>query len=233
MQTILLRSPKHLLAWLLTHVPGPICSSQTMCRCSRPWSRTQIWLAGKDWSSNFFAFRSLFLSFSLSLFLSLSLSLSLSHTHTHTHTHTCTHARMHAWTPQEVKLWMKEKLRPTMCCFERSVVSLGALLGPLGQRQSKEPMPSDASFFFHKDAIDSTLLSCLCVCLCLCLFCRCVCHNEKSARRMASMTSNTNDTSSKLQQAQRKENYNKRKRPVSSVDHCHPYRRKKRREAVY
>ena len=62
----------------------------------------------------------------------------------------------------------------------------------------------------------------------------CVCHNEKkSARRMASTTSDTDDTSSKQQQAQRKENYNKSKRPVSSVDHCHPYRRKKRREAVY
>ena len=55
----------------------------------------------------------------------------------------------------------------------------------------------------------------------------CVCHNEKkSARRMASTTSDTGDTSSKQQQAQRKENYNKIKRPVSSVDHCHPYRRK-------
>ena len=47
---------------------------------------------------------------------------------------------------------------------------------------------------------------------------------KKSARRMAS---NTGDTSSKQQQAQRKENYNKSKRPVSSVDHCHPYRRKR------
>ena len=61
----------------------------------------------------------------------------------------------------------------------------------------------------------------------------CVCHNEKSARRMASTTSDTGDTSSKQRQAQRKENYNKRKRPVSSVNHYHPYRRKKRREAVY
>ena len=63
---------------------------------------------------------------------------------------------------------------------------------------------------------------------------RCVCVTmKKSARRMASTTSDTGDTSSKQQQAQRKENYNKSKRPVSSVDHCHPYRRKKRREAVY
>ena len=31
----------------------------------------------------------------------------------------------------------------------------------------------------------------------------------------------------------KKKNYNKSKRPVSSVDHCHPYRRKKRREAVF
>ena len=44
---------------------------------------------------------------------------------------------------------------------------------------------------------------------------------------MASTTSDTGDTSSKQQQAQCKENYNKSKRPVSSVDHCHPYRRKR------
>ena len=70
-----------------------------------------------------------------------------------------------------------------------------------------------------------------CVPVCVCV---CVCHNEKrGARRMASTTSDTGDTSSKQQQAQRKENYNKSKRPVSSVDHCHPYRRKKIREAVY
>ena len=62
----------------------------------------------------------------------------------------------------------------------------------------------------------------------------CVCVTmKKGARRMANTTSDTGDTSSKQQQAQCKENYNKRKRPVSSVDHCHPYRRKKRREAVY
>ena len=75
---------------------------------------------------------------------------------------------------------------------------------------------------------------CVCVCVCVCVrVCVCVCvTKKKSARRMASTTSDTGDTSSK-QRAQRKENYNKRKRPVSSVDHCHPYRRKKRREAVY
>ena len=54
------------------------------------------------------------------------------------------------------------------------------------------------------------------------LHCVCVSQWKKSARRMASTTSNTGDTSSKQQQAQRKENYNKSKRPVSSVDHCHP-----------
>ena len=68
---------------------------------------------------------------------------------------------------------------------------------------------------------------CVCVCVCVCV------TMKKSARRMASTTSDTGDASRKQQQAQRKENYNKRKRPVSSVDHCHPYRRKKRREAVY
>ena len=85
---------------------------------------------------------------------------------------------------------------------------------------------------------------CVCVCVCVCVrACVCVrvrvrayvraCHNEKSARRNASTTSDTGDTSSKQQQAQRKENCNMSKRPVASVDHCHPYRRKKRREAVY
>ena len=58
--------------------------------------------------------------------------------------------------------------------------------------------------------------------------CVCVSQWKKSARRMASTTSDVGDTSSKQQQAQHKQKYNKRKRPVSSVDHCHPYRRKKR-----
>ena len=70
----------------------------------------------------------------------------------------------------------------------------------------------------------------VCVCVCVCV---CVTMKKGGARRMASTTSDTGDTSSKQQQAQCKENYNKSKRPVSSVDHCHPYRRKKRREAVY
>ena len=40
--------------------------------------------------------------------------------------------------------------------------------------------------------------------------CVCVCVTmKKSARRMASTTSDTSDTSSKQQQAERKENYNK------------------------
>ena len=68
---------------------------------------------------------------------------------------------------------------------------------------------------------------CVCVCVCVCVLCVCV-TMKKSARQMASMTSDTGDTSSKQQQAQCKENYNKSKRPVSSVDHCHPYRRKRR-----
>ena len=73
----------------------------------------------------------------------------------------------------------------------------------------------------------------VCMCGCMCVY-MCVCVTmKKSARQMASTTSDTGDTSCKQQQAQRKENYNKSKRPVSSVDHCHPYRRKKRREAVY
>ena len=48
---------------------------------------------------------------------------------------------------------------------------------------------------------------------------------------MASTTSDAGDTLSKQQQAQRKENYNKSKRPVSSVDYCHPYRRKKEKRS--
>ena len=50
---------------------------------------------------------------------------------------------------------------------------------------------------------------------------------KKSARRNASTTSDTSDTSSKQQQSQRKENYNKSKRPVSSVDHRHPTEEKR------
>ena len=50
----------------------------------------------------------------------------------------------------------------------------------------------------------------------------CVSQWKESARRMASTTSDTGDTSSKQQRAQHKEKYNKSKRPVSSVDHCHP-----------
>ena len=82
----------------------------------------------------------------------------------------------------------------------------------------------DHRFLTARDQVNSTVRACVCVCVC-------VCHNEKSARRMASTTSDTGDTSSKQQQAQRKENYNKRKRPVSSVDHCHPYRRKKEKRS--
>ena len=46
-----------------------------------------------------------------------------------------------------------------------------------------------------------------------------------STRRMAGTVSDTGDTSSKWQQAQRKEKYNDSERPVSSFDRCHPYRR--------
>ena len=73
-------------------------------------------------------------------------------------------------------------------------------------------------------SVDVCVFVCVHVCVCVTI--------KKSARQMASTTSDTGDTSSKQQQAQRKENY-KRKRPFSSVDHCHPCRRKKRREAVY
>ena len=45
---------------------------------------------------------------------------------------------------------------------------------------------------------------------------------------MASTASDTGDTSSKQQQAQRKEKCNNSKKPASSVDHCHPYRRKEK-----
>ena len=51
---------------------------------------------------------------------------------------------------------------------------------------------------------------------------------------MASATSDTGNTSSKQQQAQRKQKYNKRKkRPVSSVDQCHPHRRKRTQRSSY
>ena len=63
--------------------------------------------------------------------------------------------------------------------------------------------------------------------------CVCVSQWKKSARRMESTTSDTGDTSSKQQQAQRMQKYTKRKRPVSSVDHCHPYIRKNREEKQF
>ena len=67
--------------------------------------------------------------------------------------------------------------------------------------------------------------------VCVCVragVCVCACTMKESAIRMASTTNDTGDISSKKQHAQRKENYNKSKRPVSSVNHCHSYRRKKR-----
>ena len=53
---------------------------------------------------------------------------------------------------------------------------------------------------------------------------------KKSARRMASTTSDTGDTSSKQQQAQREEDYNKSKRPVSLFDKL---QKKKREEKQF
>ena len=59
---------------------------------------------------------------------------------------------------------------------------------------------------------------CVCVCVCGCVWVLCV-TMKGSARRMASETCDIGKTSSKQLQAQRKEKYNKSKRPVSSVDH--------------
>ena len=54
-----------------------------------------------------------------------------------------------------------------------------------------------------------------------------MCHNEKKCQ-----TNGKHDqrySSSRKHTA--KENYKKSKRPVSSVDHCHPYRRKKEKRS--
>ena len=63
------------------------------------------------------------------------------------------------------------------------------------------------------------------VCVCVCdAVCVCVCQNEKKCQANGKHDKRHRrtggSTSSKQQQAQRKENY-KRKRPVSSVDYCH------------
>ena len=66
---------------------------------------------------------------------------------------------------------------------------------------------------------------CVHVCVCVCV---CVCHNEKKCQTNVQARQVTPCvTSSKQQHAQRKENYNKSKRCVSSVDHCHRLQKKK------
>ena len=55
----------------------------------------------------------------------------------------------------------------------------------------------------------------------------CVTMKNESPTGTESMTSDTGDDTSKQQQPQRKEIFNKGKRPVSPIDHCHPNGRKK------
>ena len=77
------------------------------------------------------------------------------------------------------------------------------------------------------------LCFCVCVCVYMCVHvcvhvCVCVTLKKKVPDEcMASTTDKRYRRFFKQQQAQRKENDNKSKRPVSSVDHCHPYRRKR------
>ena len=79
-----------------------------------------------------------------------------------------------------------------------------------------------------------SVCACVRVCVCVCVrayvgvhACMCMCHNKKKvpgewqARQMIPAASTTVT----------QEKYNKSKRPFSSVDHYHPYRRKK--EAVH
>ena len=115
------------------------------------------------------------------------------------------------------------------------VIIAPSIRRPRGSSDDKGLLPRLAVGVGAPQAINRCVCS-VCVCVCVVCVCVCVCMcvtMKKSARRMASTTSDTGDTSSKQQLAQRKENYNKSKRPVSSVDHCHPHRRKERREAVY
>ena len=89
---------------------------------------------------------------------------------------------------------------------------------------------------------------CVCVCVCVCVSEKdldkilCVCvrahervhHNEKKVpNKIATTTSDTSDTSRNQQQAQCKGKVNMKKAAgfFLSVNHCHPYRKK--REAVY
>ena len=68
----------------------------------------------------------------------------------------------------------------------------------------------------------------MCVCVRACV---CVCgvsQWKESARRMASSTSDTSSSS----KHNAKKKYSKNKRPVSSVDHCRPYRRKNKRSRL-
>ena len=81
------------------------------------------------------------------------------------------------------------------------------------------------SYIFHLGRLCARTRACVCVCVCVCVF-----HNGKK-KCQTSTASDTSNTSSKQQQAQRKKKkliYNS-KRPVSSVEHCHPYRTEKRR----
>ena len=92
-----------------------------------------------------------------------------------------------------------------------------------GSRSAHRDLPQKLHFSFGQ-AVRARVCVCVCVCVCVSQW------KKRSARRMASTASDTSNTSSKQQQAQRKKKiiYNS-KRPVSSVEHCHPYRTEKRR----
>ena len=66
---------------------------------------------------------------------------------------------------------------------------------------------------------------CVCVCVCVCVRAHASVAMKNVPDEWQALQVTPGDTSSK-QHANKK--YNKIKRPVSSVDHCHPYRRKKK-----
>ena len=81
---------------------------------------------------------------------------------------------------------------------------------------------SVCAFVDEKDKERVCVRACVCARACACVTMKRKCQMYG----MVSTTSDTGDTSSNFQQAQRKEKYSKSKRPISSVDHC-PHRRKK------
>ena len=116
-----------------------------------------------------------------------------------------------SWKRSRVKFWKKEK-KKRACMHKTCVKMLKSAFHLLEGTQhglTKAYSIIDIHVVMHCPCV-----ACACVGGCLCVFvwvcvCVCVCHNEKKCQTNGKH--DIDDTSSKLQQAQRKENYNKRK----------------------